>query len=257
MATLATGTSGSKSRLRRAIGAGALRRNTTGFTLVEIMIVAFIIGLMAAMAVITFGGSRRDAELDKEAERLDALFDYAREQAELQTRDYGFRTIRSKYQFVVFNVMSNEWRPVEEDDALRERPLPEGLLPSLVIEGRPVVLDSRWPKLDDYKPQILIFANGDLTSFDWSLTREGTNDVAVNQLIAVIAGEGEDAKATAAGAGAAKSEAARAPKQDAGEGGPVKVGEGSAQAQGGAASFETRSSNAPQDEVSQISSPLV
>ena len=63
---------------------------------------------------------------------------------------------------------------------------------------------------------------------------EGTNDVPVNQLIAVIAGDGEDVKQAAAGAGGAKSEAARAPKQDAGEGGPVKQGEGSVQAQGGA-----------------------
>ena len=153
-------------------------RASAGFTLVEIMIVAFIIGLVAAMAVITFGGSRRDTELDKEAERLDALLDYTREQAELQTRDFGFRTIRGSYQFVVFNVISNEWQAVQDDDALRERPLPEGMLPALVVEGRPVVLDQRWPKIDDFKPQVMIFANGDLTSFELSLTREGTNDVA-------------------------------------------------------------------------------
>ena len=89
---------------------------------------------------------------------------------------------------------------------------------------------------------------------------EGTNDVPVNQLIAVIAGEGEDVKETAAGAGQGatkppqspaqpkKSQAEHAPKQEAGEGGPVKPGEGSAQAQGSAASFETRPSGAPQDE---------
>lgn len=175
MPTLATGTWVNKSRQMPFRGAPRL---AAGFTLVEIMIVVFIIGLVAAMAVITFGGSRRDAELDKEAERLDALLDYAREQAELQTRDYGFRTIRGSYQFVVFNVITNEWRPVEEDDALRTRPLPEGLLPGLVVEGRRVVLDMRWPKIDDFKPQVMIFGNGDLTSFELSLSREGTTDVA-------------------------------------------------------------------------------
>jgi general secretion pathway protein H len=170
MPTLATGTWASKPRIRRA--------GSVGFTLIEIMIVVFIIGLISAAAVITFGGESRDTELDKEAERLDALLDYVREQAELQTRDYGFRTNRTTYQFVVFEPLTNEWKLAEEDDALRERKLPEGLQPALVVEGRPIVLDSKWPKIDDFKPQVMIFANGDLSSFEWQLKREESGDTA-------------------------------------------------------------------------------
>src|SRR3954467_2975308 len=61
---------------------------------------------------------------------------------------------------------------------------------------------------------------------------EGTADVPVNQLIAVLAGEGEDVKAAAAAAGRSTppasssppqhSQAARAPGQKGGEAGPVK-----------------------------------
>jgi len=55
---------------------------------------------------------------------------------------------------------------------------------------------------------------------------EGTADVPVNQLIAVLAGEGEDVKAAASSAGqgaavASQSQAARAPEQKGGEAGPV------------------------------------
>jgi type II secretion system protein H len=140
------------------------------------MVVVFIIGLVAAVAVVTFGGEQRDTELDKEGERLDALFDYVREQAELQTRDYGFRMNGRQYQFVVFDVLSNQWRLATEDDALRDRAIPEGMIPGLVVEGRKVVLPVQWPKIDDFKPQILIFGNGDVSSFEIVLQREGTEN---------------------------------------------------------------------------------
>lgn len=166
MPTLATGTSVSNT-LRAA------RAHSSGFTLLELMIVVFIIGLITATAVITFGGDRRDTELDKEAQRLDALFDYVREQAELQTRDYGFRVNDLAYSFVVFDVMQNQWRTADEDDALREREFPEGIEPAVVVEGRRIVLDKKKPAIEDFKPQVIIFANGDLSSFEISLQREG------------------------------------------------------------------------------------
>jgi general secretion pathway protein H len=173
MPTLATGTSVSNTlRVARTQSV----RQPAGFTLIEIMIVVFIIGLITAAAVITFGGDRRDTELDKEAQRLDALFDYVREQAELQTRDYGFRVNAVGYSFVTFDVLQNQWREAGEDDALRQREFPEGMVPEVVVEGRRIVLDRKEPSVKDFKPQIMIFANGDLSSFEVSLQREGGSD---------------------------------------------------------------------------------
>ena len=166
MPTLATGISVNNNLT-------AARARSMGFTLIEIMIVVFIIGLITAAAVITFGGEQRDTELDREAERLDALFDYVREQAELQTRDYGFRVNNVGYSFVVFDVLQNQWRAADEDDALRQREFPEGLEPQVVVDGRRIVLDQKKRDLEEFKPQIMIFANGDLTSFEISLRREG------------------------------------------------------------------------------------
>ena len=156
----------------------ASRARTLGFTLIELMVVVFIIGLIASAAVITFGGDRRDTELDKEAERIHALLEYVREQAELQTRDYGLRINDHAYSFVVFDVMQNQWRTNEEDDALREREFPEGLEPSVVLEGRPIVLDVKKKTIEDFKPQIMVFSNGDLSSFEITLQREGGGDKA-------------------------------------------------------------------------------
>jgi general secretion pathway protein H len=151
-------------------------RRLYGFTLIELAIVAFIIALMAAVAIVQIGGSRHDEELVKEAERLDALLDYAREQAELQTRDYGLLVSRTGYTFVVYDVIADQWRVAQEDDALRERKFPEGITPLMVIEGRTIVLDKKRDAdkkkgIQDFTPQIMVFANGDLTSFELTLER--------------------------------------------------------------------------------------
>jgi general secretion pathway protein H len=157
----------------------ATRARSAGFTLIELMIVVFIIGLITAAVVITIGSERRDTELDKEAQRLDALLGYVREQAELQTRDYGFLSSDREYKFLVFDVLQNKWRPVDEDDALRERKYPDGMLVSMVVEGRAIVLNQKKKSgLNDLKPQVMIFANGDLTSFEVKLQREGSADFA-------------------------------------------------------------------------------
>jgi general secretion pathway protein H len=156
----------------------ALRARPAGFTLLELMIVVFIVGMVTAGAVIAFSGQRNDTQLEREAQRLDALFDYAREQAELQTRDYGFRVNSLGYSFVVFDVLRNEWRPVDEDDAFRERKFPEGIRPQVAVEGRSIVLDTKKPGIVDFTPQVMIFANGDLSSFEVSLRRDGGEDQA-------------------------------------------------------------------------------
>jgi general secretion pathway protein H len=171
MPTLATGTSISN-------GARATAARSRGFTLIEIMVVVVIIGVITAVFIVTFTSGRHDEQLEREAQKLEALFDYVREQAELQTRDYGFRVNDREYSFVVYDVLANQWRPVEEDDSLRVRQFPEGIEPTIVVDGRKIVLDAKKKEIEDFAPTILIFSNGDLSSFEVMLEREGGGEQA-------------------------------------------------------------------------------
>jgi general secretion pathway protein H len=156
-----------------------------GFTLIELMVVVLIIGLMAAGIVLSVGVTGRDTELEKESDRAFALINYVREKAELQTREFGLYCGDHEYQFVTFDPRKQIWRPVDEDDALRARPLPDGLSLRLVVEGREIVLKARDEKakakqtkeeeekaLREFQPHIMIFSNGDLTSFALTLQRD-------------------------------------------------------------------------------------
>jgi len=154
---------------RECARAGA---DSAGFTLIEIMVVVVIIGVVAALMVLSFTLTGRDRELEKESDRLFALFTYAREQAELQTREYGVLFQDDGYEFLSYDVRRAIWRGVPDDEALVARRLPDGLGVKLTVEARPVVL-TRPKDARDKTPQVMIFSNGDLTSFAATLEREG------------------------------------------------------------------------------------
>src|SRR5947207_12146810 len=151
---------------------GCAHRASAGFTLVEMLVVVLIIGVISAGMLLSVSLTGRDRELEKESDRLFALFTYAREQAELQTREYGVLFQEDGYEFLTYDVRRAIWRGVPDDEALVARRLPDGLGVKLTVEARPVVL-TRPKDARDKTPQVMIFSNGDLTSFARTLEREG------------------------------------------------------------------------------------
>src|SRR5882724_12018664 len=99
---------------------GCAHRTGAGFTLIEILVVVLIIGVVSAGVLLSVSLTGRDRELEKESDRLLALFTYAREQAELQTREYGVLFQDDGYEFLTYDMRRAMWRGVFEDDADRK-----------------------------------------------------------------------------------------------------------------------------------------
>jgi general secretion pathway protein H len=180
MPTSATGTSATEAAAApRAAGpAGPACR---GFTLIELLVVVAIIGVVCAGMLLSVTLTGRDRELEKESDRLLALVNYAREQAELQTREYGVMFQEDGYEFLAYDTRRAAWRSVFEDDVLGARRLPDGLGVKLMIEARAVVL-KRPKDAADKTPQVMIFSNGDLTAFAATLERDsGLRSVTLTQ----------------------------------------------------------------------------
>jgi general secretion pathway protein H len=156
------------------------RRRPAGFTLVEMLVVVVIIGMVAVGIILSLGNTGRDSAMEQERDRLVGLMAYVRERAELQTVEYGLHCDLHSYRFVLHNSRTNQWQEDILDDQLRARSLPAGLRFSLVIEGRPIVLEDPSQKdiehkLNDLTPQVMLFSDGDLNSFEVTLQREGVN----------------------------------------------------------------------------------
>ncbi|MFW2406037.1 MAG: type II secretion system minor pseudopilin GspH [Gammaproteobacteria bacterium] len=178
-----------------------------GFSLLEVLVVVFIIGVLATMFTLSVGVIGGDRELEKEASRLVALIDLAREEAVIQGREIGLRLFKDRYEFSAFyedfieyhdeeNPDQSEWALLDASSLLGPRQLPEGLMFELQIDGRDIVLqlaetdaepatidtdaaaddDANEPPKKTYNPQVMVYSSGDISPFTVLLRREFSND---------------------------------------------------------------------------------
>jgi len=66
-------------------------RRQAGFTLLEVLLVAMLMGLVATAVTLSMGGARGDRELDKQARRFMAVLQQAQEYSVMDGRLVGLR----------------------------------------------------------------------------------------------------------------------------------------------------------------------
>ena len=138
------------------------RARHSGFTLIEILVVLVVVGLLAALAVMSMGGSSRDREMENEVRELYLLMQTASEQSILNNTDLGLILEDDGYRFVAEDV-SGEWKQPAER-MFRSRSLPEWLTVTKYIEGDTPTLSSEEDNTEF--PDIVFYSSGEATPFE-------------------------------------------------------------------------------------------
>lgn len=154
-----------------------LRTSVSGFTLIEIMIVVFIIGLMAAVISLSMGEDKSKAAPRVEAQTLMQAIGFAGEYAALNgevvamfiTPHESSDSLGKYWCYHWQRYRDNGWVNLPQD-SLTEHCMTENLQWELVIEGHLYVYD---PDLEIQPPVIVFSPSGEATPAEMALFEQG------------------------------------------------------------------------------------
>lgn len=158
------------------------RNAESGFTLVEIMAVVFIIGIIVGLAALSING-HSERLLETEAQRLFQKIRLVVEEAEYTQNEFGISLKdKSGYQFFRFDEQLMEWvklekdffKPVEMDDGF-ELDIDTG---ESELDTSVLYLKDKKAKVTDYgeksmeEPDVIFFSDGQITPFKLAISNK-------------------------------------------------------------------------------------
>ncbi|WP_440877166.1 type II secretion system minor pseudopilin GspH [Thalassotalea sp. PLHSN55] len=119
-----------------AIKNGLVKRNLSGFTLIEVMLVIVLIGLMASAIQFNLNTNEPDKVLEKTSARFAGIFDIAAEYSMLNNVEIGVVVDKNSYRFLGYD--GTGWSEIPEQPILTEVTLPEGVIAEVELEDLPI-----------------------------------------------------------------------------------------------------------------------
>ena len=146
-----------------------------GFTLIEIMVVLIIIGVMTAMVTLSIGDNRGQ-EVERQAQRLQALLKLAAEESIIRAQPLGIDVSADAYRFLAYEPDAQPtWQPMTGDREFRRRRMPDFIRLSILADGAERTVkglsssdtgnDGERDHDSESLPQALLLPSGELTPF--------------------------------------------------------------------------------------------
>lgn len=145
------------------------RERIGGFTLIEVMVVVFIVGILLTFASLSVN-SNENRQIETEVERLTALMDLATQEAVLQSQEMALALTKKGYEFQFLD--GDKWQTLS-DDVLKPHQFALPLIINAVIEGEEVaVIDPADESKDKLPVKVFLLSSGEVTPFDITIKRE-------------------------------------------------------------------------------------
>lgn len=172
-----------------------MRRQQTGFTLLEVMLVLALMGLIISVVTYSALGTNNYDKVDEQAKRFQVVFDMASDYAVLNQVQLGIRVDEEEntYTYVVLDE-EDQWMELPDQKLFASYHLPEFMTLSLNLDDLPweqeeqlfdrgvfdeeLSVSNAGVEIGDEEdippppPQIFLLSSGDITPFELSITFE-------------------------------------------------------------------------------------
>lgn len=142
-----------------------------GYTLVEILVVLFIISIVTSVALLTIGRNE-NKKMETFANELTQMVSLAEEQAMLQPTVLGVSFSKHSFQFASLQTATddkkNKWAP-SQDAILNKHAIPNGIQVRVQVGNETADVSNDTKK----NPQIVMSTNGDVTPFTIYIGKTG------------------------------------------------------------------------------------
>jgi general secretion pathway protein H len=143
-----------------AIGIWMVSGEQRGFTLLELMVTMFLVGIFSSFALLSLRGADENELLATEVQRLSALLEINQQEALLQGEQRGVYFTETGYIFMGRD-SRGEWHPLVNSGFRTRHDLPAGMTLALWVDNLSIDLD----KAPEQQPHVMLLSSGESTDF--------------------------------------------------------------------------------------------